>query len=313
MDSRSLETFAEVVRRGSFAAVARDRGVSSSSVSRAIAGLERQLGVRLFQRTTRRLAATEAANVLFEEIEPVLGELEDACARAADVAARPRGTLRIAAPVSYSLRNVVPSLALFADRYPELDIDLNLTDANIDLVAERIDVAIRLGPLRDSTLVARRLATMVTRTCASPAYLEEHGRPHEPSELDRHSCLVLDMPGFTGRWRFRDPAGAETAVDVKARLRTSNALALRRCALDGMGVVMQAEWMVSEDLASGDLIDLFPDYEASAASFDAPAMWVVYPSKAYLPLKVRVFIDFLVEMMGARKPRRARRTGNLRS
>ncbi|MEM8931962.1 MAG: LysR family transcriptional regulator [Acidobacteriota bacterium] len=294
MDVRALRTFIEVVRRGSFASVARDRDLDPSSISRSIAGLERELGLRLFHRTTRRLVPTEAGSLYFDRVEPLVDELERAHLQAIDVSARPAGTLRLAAPVSFAQLNIVPLLTELGERYPDLDFDLILSDAALDLLEHRIDVAVRLGPLADSGLIARRLATMVARVCASPSYLDRHGRPATPAALADHAGLHLDMPGFTERWRFQDAEGRETSVHVPARLRTSNAVALKQAALDGLGVILQARWIVGRELHDGDLIDLFPEHRVTAASFDAPAVWLLYPTRAYVPLKVRVFVDFLL-------------------
>jgi DNA-binding transcriptional LysR family regulator len=293
MDLATLRTFVEVMRRGSFAAVARDRNVDPSSVSRAIAGLERELGLRLFNRTTRRLSPTEAGTLYFGRVEPLVEELERARLQATDVSERPKGTLRIAAPVSFAQLNLVPLLPELTERYPELSFELMLVDAALDLVEERIDVALRLGPLSDSGLVARRLSPMVFRACASPAYLERRGHPEEPGDLERHDCLLLNVPGFTDLWRFWNREGHETVVQARGRVRTSNAVALKQCALSGMGVILQARWIVGRELREGTLVDLFTEHEATAATFESPAAWVLYPSRAYVPLKVRVFVDFL--------------------
>ena len=281
------------MRRGSFAAVARDRNVDPSSISRAIAGLEDELGVRLFQRTTRRLAPTGAGAAYFDRVEPLVEELERARLTAVDSAERPTGLLRIAAPVSFAELNLVPLLPALAARYPDLSLDLQLTDATLDLVGERIDVALRLGPKPQAGLVAHRLAPLVARVCASPAYLERHGHPAQPEDLGAHNCLLLDLQGFEDRWRFRDREGQVTAVAVRGRLRTSNAVALKQCALAGMGIILQGRWIVGRELREGTLIDLFPEHEATAASFEAPAMWLIYPTRTYLPLKVRAFVQFL--------------------
>lgn len=292
MDTAVLEIFVEAVRRGSFAAVARDRGVDPSSISRAIATLESDLGVRLLQRSTRRLAPTEAGMIYFERVESIVDELARARSLAADAGERPTGRLRIAAPVSFAQLNIVDLLPEFAAAYPELSLDLLLTDATVDLVTERVDVALRMGPLADSSLVAHRLAPLVMRACASPAYLARRGRPAGPAELAGHDCLVLAMPGFGSRWRFRATDGSVEEVSVAARVTTSNGVALKRFALAGMGVSLQSRWTGGRELRTGELVDLFPDFEATASSFDN-AMWVIYPSRAYLPLKVRAFVDFL--------------------
>ncbi|MEM1180328.1 MAG: LysR family transcriptional regulator, partial [Acidobacteriota bacterium] len=234
MDLTTLSIFIEVFRRGSFAAVAQARGVAPSSVSRAVSGLERELGIKLFHRTTRRLAPTEAGAQFLDRVESLVDELEGARLWIQDVRDDVQGELRILAPVSFALQNVVPLLPEFAALYPKLRFDLRLTDALLDLVDERIDVAIRLGPLQDSRLISRRLAPMRSVIAASPAYLDAHGRPESPADLVDHECLLLDMPGFSPRWRLRSADG-ELEVPVSGRLRTSNAIALKNCALAGMG------------------------------------------------------------------------------
>ena len=302
MDLDALRTFVAVVRRGSFAAVARDQGVDPSSVSRSVARLEDELGVRLLHRTTRRLTPTEAGGVYAARVGPVVEELDAAAARAADAAAGLTGTLRVAGPVSFALLNVVPVLPAFAAQHPALSFDLILTDAPVDLVAERVDVALQLGPLADSSLVARRLATLEARAVAAPAYLARRGHPLTPADLAGHDGLHLDVPGFSETWRFRDPEGFETAVAVPAQLQTSNAVALKACAVAGMGVTVQGRWIVGRELRRGDLIDLFPEHEATAATFGGPSVWVVYPTRRYVPAKVRAFVAFLVDAFAAGPP-----------
>ncbi|MEM7586810.1 MAG: LysR family transcriptional regulator [Acidobacteriota bacterium] len=304
MELEDLRAFVGVVRRGSFAAVAREQQVDPSSISRAIARLESELDLRLFHRTTRRLTPTEAGALYFDRVEPLIGELEAARSQASDAGHRPAGTLRIAAPVSFSQLNLVPLLPELSRRYPDLAFDLVLTDAELDLVAERIDVALRLGPLRDSGLIATRLAVMEPRICASPEYLARRGTPQAPHELVEHDCLVLDMPGFSETWRFRPAEAPESTVEVRVpvKLRTSNAVALKQCALGGMGIILQGRWIVGRELEEGRLVELFPGLEATAASFAAPAIWVLYPSRSYLPLKVRVFVDFMKRRFAAGTP-----------
>ncbi|MEM9292461.1 MAG: LysR family transcriptional regulator [Acidobacteriota bacterium] len=306
MDLRQLQFFVSVVRRGSFAAAARDHGLDPSAVSRAVAALEESVGVRLLQRTTRRLSLTEAGEVFFGRVEALMEDLQLARSAVLDVAARPTGTLRVLAPVSFAQLNVVPLLPRFLAQHPDLRIRLILNDALLDLVEERVDVAIRLGPLEDSSLIARRLAPMVARVCASPEYLRRRGRPRTPEELVDHDCLLLDMPGFSERWRFRRRVGdgaeeAEAVVQVSGPLSTSNAVALKQCALDSMGVILQGRWIIGRELAEGTLVDLFPEYETTAAFFDNAA-WILTPTRAYVPAKVRAFTDFLLEAFRERSP-----------
>lgn len=294
MDIDTLGTFIDVMRRGSFAAVARDRNADPSSVSRTIAGLEQHLGVRLFNRTTRQLSPTEAALAYFDRLEPLIDELVRASQMASDSAETPQGTLRITAPVSFAQVNLVPLLPEFARRYPELSFELVLTDKFLDLVEERIDLALRLGRLTESSLIAHRLCDMVYVVCASPEYLRRNGRPKTPNELERHECLRYPVQGYGPRWRFRQSDGAILEVPVRGRVLATNGIALRQCAAAGMGILLLPRWNVAEELRSGALVDLFPDHQATASEFDLGA-WMLYPSRSYLPLKVRAFADFLKE------------------
>lgn len=292
MEIKSLRLFLEVLRRGSFAAAARDRGIDPSSASRTIATLEAELGFSLFDRTTRRLSPTEAGEVYFQRVEPLIDDLERAAELAGSNAHSPRGTLRLLAPVSFSQLNVVPLLPDFLAAYPDLRLDLKLTDSLLDLVENRIDVAIRLGPLEDSSHIARRLAPMRSRVCASPEYLARHGRPSEPADLAAHHCLLLDMPGFGNRWLFHDKAGDEIHVDVEGRIKTSNAIALKQLALAGSGIILQGDWIIGRELEEGTLIDLFPSHDATASYFDNAA-WTLRPSRSHEPAKTRVFLSFI--------------------
>ena len=294
MEIDTLRTFVEVMQRGSFAAVARERNVDPSSVSRTVATLESQLGVRLFQRTTRHLTPTEAALAYFDQVEPLVAQLERAALMAGDSGDMPRGTLRITAAVTFAQVNVVPLLPEFAKRYPELSFELLLTDRFLDLVEERVDLALRLGRLTESSMIAHRLCDMVYVAAASPEYLRRRGQPKTPSELEHHECLRYPVTGYGPRWRFRAASGVVTEVPVHGRVVATNGVALRQCAVSGMGVLMLPRWNIAEELRSGGLVELFPDYQATASEFDNGA-WMLYPSRSYLPLKVRLFADFLKE------------------
>ena len=294
MNTDALQTFVEVVRRGSFAAVARDRNTDPSSISRTIATLEDELGLRLFHRSTRRLAPTAAGLIYFDRVEALVEELERAKLQALDASGRPKGTLRLASPVSFAQLNIVPLLPEFAALYPDLNLELILTDARLDLLEERIDIALRIGESNDKGVVAKRLAPMVARVCASPAYLKRHGRPSTPTDLEQHNCLLLSLPGFSDRWRFTAPDGLSLEVPVHGQLHTSNAMVLKTCALAGMGVILQARWIVGRELRDGTLVDLFPEFDVTSSTLESPAVWLLHPSRTYMPLKVRVLAEFLL-------------------
>jgi DNA-binding transcriptional LysR family regulator len=301
MNTADLHTLMTIIRLGSFAAAARELHVDPSSVSRTVAALESELGTRIFQRNTRQLAVTEAGALFVERIGPLLDELELVRSAAADTAAQPRGTLRVTASNAFGLKRLVPLLPAFCEEHPELNVDLVLTDAILDLVAERIDIAVRLGALRDSTLIAVPLLKMRYRVVASPGWVEALAEPlREPRDLERCDCVTFSIQGFRDRWLFRAGEGeAKIPVAVKPRLLSTNGLALRECALSGLGASLLPDWLIGDDVAEGRLVDVFPDHEVAVV--DAPTgAWLVYPSRSYVPAKVRSFIEFLRNAVRAR-------------
>lgn len=279
------------MRRGSFASAARALEIAPSSVSRTIATLEDELGVRLFNRTTRNLSPTDPAIAYFERIEPAVQELEQAALVATDSDETPRGLIRVTAAVSFAQVNLIPLLPEFSRRHPKVQFELILTDRLSDLVEDRIDLAVRLGRLADSSLVAHRLCDMVHVTCASPDYVRRRGRPETPEDLARHDCLRHPLQGYRG-WRFRRPGGEPVEVAVSGHVVANHGAALVACATAGMGIVTMPRWLVADALRSGALVQVLTDYEVTVSEFDVAA-WIVYPSRSHLPWKVRVFADFL--------------------
>lgn len=292
MDLSVLQIFVEVMRHGSFAAVARERNIDPSSVSRTVAGLESELGIRLFQRTTRKLSPTEAGVTYFERVEPLIEEIQEAADIAKDISGNPKGTIRITASVSFGLKCIVPLLSKFEKNYPELTVDLLLTDSVIDLFTERIDVAIRLGQLTDSTLIIQKLMETRYSVCASPDYLKRCGQPQTPNDIEKHNCLLFPLIGFKTRWIFKDKTGNIQEIPVRGNTIISNAIALQQCAISGMGLTLLPHWLIDEDICNCKLVNLFPDYQVTATNFNTAA-WLLYPSRAYIPLKVRVFVEEL--------------------
>ncbi|WP_376089210.1 LysR family transcriptional regulator [Roseomonas sp. CCTCC AB2023176] len=292
MDLPSLRLLFDVARRGSFAAVAKDRGTDPSSVSRAVAALEAELGLRLFQRTTRRMAPTEAGDRYLRRIEPLVEELDRANAEARTATAGPTGTLRLTSSVSFGQVRILPTLPAFRARYPDLRLDLLLTDANLDLVAERVDLAIRLAPAVEGDHVAAKLADTRYRVVASAAYLHRQGKPATPHDLAAHRCLLFPIREFRTRWTFRDATGRTEGIPVEGDITISSAMALRDAAIAGLGPALLADWLVDAPLAEGTLLDVFPEHDVTATTFSTAA-WLVYPSRAYLPEKVRAMITHL--------------------
>jgi DNA-binding transcriptional LysR family regulator len=301
MDIEALRIFVHVARRGSFAVVARDRGTDPSSVSRTVASLEDELRVRLLQRSTRRMTLTEAGAKYLARIEPLLEELDQARDEALATSAKPIGTIRITASVAFGQKCIAPLLPKLRTAFPALGVDLLLSDTNLDLVSEGIDLAIRLGPSQDSALIGVKLFDTRYRVCASPAYLKDcrqHKRPlTAPTDLVAHNCLLLNLPDYRSRWLFRDATGTVSAIVVHGDVVISNPLVLLTCTLDGMGPALLVDWLADEALANGSLVDLFPDYAVTATNFETAA-WLLYPSRTYLPTKVRIVIDFLRKEFG---------------
>lgn len=292
IDLGMLRILIDVARQGSFSAVARERQVEPSVISRTIAALEERLGIRLFQRSTRRVIPTEAARIFLDSVSMPLEEIDRASQAASENAASPRGVLRVTASVSFGQRCIVPVLPEFFDVHPDVSIELMLTDAVVDLLSERIDVAVRLGSPRDSSLVAKRLMRTHYVVCASPEYLRRHGRPNSPADLSTHNCLLFALPGFRKQWKFKSKTGKLTDVAVAGRFITSNALALQRCACDGAGIALLPNWLVATEVSAGQLIDLFPQHNVTGSSFET-GVWLMYPSRHHLPAKVRAFMRFL--------------------
>lgn len=291
MDFDAVKIFLDVMRGGSFASVARMHGVDPSSISRTIGLLEEQLGFRLFQRTTRRLVATEPGNLYFERVQPLIDEMERARDEARDVVAEPSGRLRITASVAFGTMCLVPLLPRLRLAHPALELDLLLSDDVLDLIAERVDLAIRLGPRLDTGFVGTQLMRTRYRVCASPSYVARAAKLRRPSHLSAHDCLLFPFPGYRTLWKFRDRRGEVIEVPVRGNVVISNALALLRAAQDGGGPALLADWLVRASLKDGSLLDLFPNYDAAATDFNTAA-WILYPSRAYMPRKLRAGIDF---------------------
>lgn len=294
MEIDSVRVFVDVMKQGSFAAVARQRQVDPSSISRSIANLESELGFRLFQRTTRRLSPTEAADEYFTRVEALIGEFDLASEAALDLVSLPTGTLRVTACTSFGQRVLAPVLPELRSRYPDLTIDLHLVDHAVDMVEEKIDLAVRFGNRPEGNFIVSRLVPRHFRVCASPDYLDQHGRPKEPRELESRDCLLFSFPGYRSAWKFRRKGEAEFSVPVAGHLLVSHGVTMTKCTVAGLGPALLPDWLCAKEIAANELVDLFPEYECTATDFDTSA-WLVYPSRSYVPVKLRVFIDFLRE------------------
>lgn len=292
MEIASLKTLLQVARLGSLAAAARTLDLDPSTVSRIVATAEAQIGLRIFQRSTRRLMVTEAGAAYLSRIAPLIEELEQASEEARAAQQTPSGMLRISASVAFGQVCLLPLLSQFRAEYPGIHLDLQLSDQNVDLVGEGIDLAIRLAPALKGDLISVRLKHTGYHVCAAPRYLKQADVLDHPSDLTRHDCLRLSLPDYRSRWLFRRSDEAQIEVPIAGPLMLSNALALREAARLGLGPALLADWLIAEDLAAGRLVDLFPDWQAAATTFETGA-WALYPSRAYLPARLRSALDFL--------------------
>ncbi len=287
-----MSVFSKVVAAGSLSAAARDMGVSTAVVSRRLAALEARLGVRLVNRTTRRLALTDEGASYHEACARILGEIEDADAAAAAQRVEPQGILKVALPASFGHKHIAPLVPPFAARYPKIQLALSLSDRTVNVIEEGYDLAIRIGELEDSSLAARKLAPNRRVVCASPEYLRTHEAPRTPDDLPQHNCLTTT--DLHMNWEYKGPDGRRGAVRVTGRYACDNWEVLREWALAGLGVALKSTWDVRRQLEDGSLVRLLPGYDFGTDV----AIYAIYPHRRHLPAKTRVFIDYLAESFG---------------
>lgn len=289
-----LRLFVTAVEAGSLAAAGRRLGHSPPAMTRAVAALEERLGVRLLERSTRRLAPTEAGRRLAEGARRLLADYADAMAEAAGQGTAPRGTLRVAAPLVFGRLHVAPLVTDFLAAEPQVTAELILSDANADLLEEAIDVALRIGVLAESGLVARRVGAVRRLVAASPDYLAQHGTPAEPGDLAKHSLVLFHSRATPPDWRFRAPEGGEVTVRIAPRFAVNEARAAVMAAASGHGIVSALSYQMAEELASGALVRVLRAWELP----ELPVSLVV-PSARLMPPRVRAFLDFAVPRLAA--------------
>ncbi|AJG18363.1 LysR family transcriptional regulator [Cupriavidus basilensis] len=290
-DLLDIAVFVRAASLGNLSAAARDLGLSTSSASSRLAQLEQQLGTRLLHRTTRRISLTGEGERFLEHAAQLLDTAGQAAQSVGRGAQAPQGQLRVTVPASFGRQHVSPAIPAFLAAYPGLTLDLRLTDQVIDLVEAGVDVALRMGALPDSSLVARPLAPSHRAVCASPGYLAAQGTPRHPDELRHHNCIVL---GDQSSWQFGTALG-KTAVAVAGNLRTDNGEVIRDAILAGMGLALKSTWDVGAYLRSGALVRVLPDYPV----LPAVSIWAVYPSRRQVPAKTHAFIDFFAARFGS--------------
>ncbi|WP_315834827.1 LysR family transcriptional regulator [Bradyrhizobium prioriisuperbiae] len=311
MDIDALATFVDVMRRGSFTAVAKDQNIDPSSISRVVSSLEEELGARLFFRSTRRIVPTEAGNVFFEKVKPIVEQMERAKHAVQEIGKTPAGELRVATSVAFGMMCVLPLLPEFKQAHPDISVDLMLIDRTPDLVAERIDLAVQFAEREKISYPATKLFSTSHSVCAGPQYLEQAGHPLLPVDLSTRQCLLLDTARDGERWTFRRD-DEEAQVLVNGNLRFSSELAVRQCALANMGPALLPDWMIGADLDDGTLVRVLPDYAVTTGPSDTAA-WIIYPSTVYQPAKAVIFSKFMQSRLDFATETGADRNGQARA
>jgi DNA-binding transcriptional LysR family regulator len=282
----SLTTFVKVVDCGGFAAAARALGVSPSSVTVHVRAIEERLGVRLLNRSTRKISLTEIGQAYYQRCVQILADLDDADQVALALQSKPRGSLRLNASIAIPSL-IAPVIAEFVRLYPEATIDMTMTDRMVDMVEEGFDLAIRNIPVADSSLIVRKIAPYRFVICATPEYLDRHGTPQGPADLAKHNCLIYAQSPWRNEWPLSGPGG-EARVAVSGNMRSNSAIALCEAALHGQGLLLTASFIVSAHLKSGRLVPVMCDFLRAERSIDA-----IYPHRHHVSAKVRTFIDML--------------------
>jgi len=283
----AMQMFVRVVETGSFSAVAREMNSTQPTISKNIAELESWLGAKLLNRSTRSLRLTETGTDYYERCVSILQDVEDAEQTVGHLQTQPRGTVRVGTVVAFGCLHLVPRLARFFREFPEIKVDVRLSDRVVDLVEEGIDVAIRMGNLADSTLIAKKLCSSPFVTVASPNYLKINGIPKHPRELRDHNYLVYSDAGTRGETQFKDQ-DEPFYVKVEGNLTTNNTEALRTALLAGIGISRTPRWLVGDAIEAGDLVPVLQEYQP-----DSMNIYAVYPPGRHLPSRVRSFLDYI--------------------
>ncbi|HEX8884987.1 MAG TPA: LysR family transcriptional regulator [Noviherbaspirillum sp.] len=287
-----MQVFTAVVENGSFVAAANRLDMSRAMASKSVAALEEHLGTRLLNRTTRQLSVTEAGLSFYERSVQILADIREAEQIAGRMATEPRGTLKVTMPLAYGLHRLGPVIAGYSMRYPQVTMDLSLSDRKVDVVEEGYDVAIRIGKLPESGLIARKLGTVHGVIVGSPDYLARKGRPMVPADLGHHVCLGYSLATLGDEWRLQGQ-GKVVSVRSSGSIKADNGDMLRLAAVAGSGLIFQPWFIVEEDVQAGRLERVLEDYTSEELG-----IYAVYPSRRYLSAKVRTFIDFLIEGIG---------------
>jgi DNA-binding transcriptional LysR family regulator len=287
---RAMEVFVEIVRKNGFAKAAEALDTSPANVTRYLNDLEAHLGTRLLNRSSRRMSLTESGEALYERARAILEDVAEAEAVSSSATLHPRGTLRINAPLSFGVLHLAPLWPRFLARYPDIELDVALSDRVVDIIEEGYDMAIRISRVAANTHAARKLATSRNIVCASPAYLKKRGMPRAPDDLQDHACIGYRYAATADEWHFVDGGGRSHTVKVPCAMHTNNGDTARAAAIGGAGVIWQPQFLIGPDLRAGHLVEVLPGYRMPDIDILA-----LYPSRRHLSAKVRVMIDFLVE------------------
>lgn len=291
MDSASeMAVFVEVVNVQNFSAAARHLKLTPSAVSKLIGRLEERLGVRLLNRTTRHVSLTDEGRTYYQSCLPILAAIDDAEQAVKSTHEEPRGLLKVNVSTALGLSHLEPLIPAFLNKYPELRIQLTLSESVVNMVEEEVDVAVRTGNLPDSSLIARKLGNTRRIVAASPIYIERHGIPRRPDDLNDHNCLQFNMATTFNKWEFHEK-GRTKLVEINGNYETNNATALHRAARAGVGLIRTANFIIAEDLRVGTLKAVLAEFESGKDI----GIYAVYPHNRHLSPKVRVFVDLLVE------------------
>ncbi len=290
-----MEVFARVAAVGSLSGAARAMGISQTMATKHIAALEQRLGTKLLHRTTRRMTLTEAGRKFLTAVEGILDDIALAEAEASQSATEVQGRLRLNAPVSFGIREVAPLLAGLCARHPRLEIDLGLNDRQVNLIEEGWDLVVRIGHLQDSRMVARRLAPCAMAVCASPQYLEQHGRPRCITDLGKHNCLGYTLARLVGVERWCFGTDGKKSVAISGSMRANNGDVLVAAAVAGQGIVYQPMFLVRPEIDAGTLVEIELDYPTVMLD----GIYAAYPADRTPPAKVRAAIDYFVEHFSA--------------
>lgn len=286
---QSMRVFAKVVEQGSFVAAAQVLDMSNAVVTRLVADLENHLGIRLLHRSTRRMALTEPGQAYLERVRQILDEIDEAEAAASVLSTNPAGTLHIYSQIGFGQTQLARLLPLYSKQYPDVQLDVTLSDRTADLIDEGFDVGIfSVNQKFDVSMVARQLGIAEVLLCASPAYIAEHGAPQVPEDLARHACLNFSLEHLRHHWTFQSAEGT-SVIPIASKVMSNNTELLRHCLLAGMGIAMRSSYTLGDDMAAGRVVRVLPEHQINKV-----AVRLVYPSRRLLSAKVRSFVDFMM-------------------